>query len=274
MRITVGIGHKGATGAPLLGERSKSPCAVPAKWEELERGFRVRGELRASPSPEIPLPMLTRMEKLEMGNFDLSPRRGIPVAASIFQLLVFMFPLLAIAAPATKAPATLSNDKPVEISSDVLNVIQDAHQAIFSGNVIATQGTVHMRADKMIVHYNKTEEGAKKPKPAAQPDAPAAQGISRIDASGHVVFTNPTDTAKGDVAVYDVDKKTLDLTGTVILTRDKNILKGTHMHYDMQTGQSQLTAGNTAVSDTGVKVPGSGRVHGLFVPNAKPAVKP
>ncbi len=164
------------------------------------------------------------------------------------------------------SPVTLSNDKPVEVSSDTLEVQQDKHQAIFSGNVIASQGAINMRADRMVVHYINGEAGAPKPVKQAGNDT---NGISRIDASGRVVFTNATDTAKGDLAIYDVAAQTLDLTGNVVLTRDKNVLQGTRMHYDLATSRSVLTAGNTAVSDTGVRT-GNGRVHGVFVPNAKP----
>jgi len=181
---------------------------------------------------------------------------------AIALMLACALPMAAIAAP---APSMLSNDQPVQLSADALQVLQDQKQAIFSGNVIASQGNIHMRADKMVVHYNKAEGKTENPAPA--------QGVSRIDAEGHVVFTNPTDTAKGDVAIYDVEKKTLDLSGTVILTREQNILKGTHLHYDMQTGRSLLTAGKTAVSAGGGNA-GNGRVQGLFVPNATPNAAP
>lgn len=163
--------------------------------------------------------------------------------------ILFSLVAFALAVPAT-AQVTMSNDKPVEISSDALDVRQDLHQAIFTGNVIAVQGEVNMRADKMTVHYSGEGSG----------DAAATgKGVSRIDADGHVIFTNPTDTAKGDKAVYLVDKQTLDLTGNVLLTRDKNVLKGTHLNYNLETGRSVLTAGGSTVT-------GGGRVHGLFVP--------
>lgn len=169
------------------------------------------------------------------------------------------FLIAGLVASSAMAQVTLSNDKPVQISSDSLEVDQQKSEAIFSGNVIATQGTVNMRSDVMIVHYRKAPEGTT--------DA-SAKGISRIDAKGNVVFTNATDTAKGDAAVYDVDAQTLDLTGDVLLTRDKNILKGTRMNYNLATGRSVLTAGGSTVSSGGTST-GNGRVHGLFVPGTE-----
>ena len=188
----------------------------------------------------------------------------------------------AIAQTPAAGPVTMSNDKPIEVSSDSLSVVQDQHQAIFVGNVISKQGDITMKADKMIVHYTNNDvksadgKAPATPTPAAAGAAPSANGITFIEAFGNVLFTNPTDTAKGDQAVYDAQKQTLDLTGTVFLTRDKNMLKGTHMHYDLKTSRSILTAGNAPVSVTGQPVKNNGRVQGVFYPDnkPKPAVKP
>lgn len=167
-------------------------------------------------------------------------------------------------APCAQAQVTLSNDKPVQISSDMLDVQQDKRQAIFSGNVIATQGNVNMRADEMIVHYRSS--GSEEASAEAAAEAQPAKGVERIDAKGNVVFSNSTDTAKGDAAVYMVDAQTLDLTGDVLLTRDKNILKGTRLNYNLSTGRSILTAGGGGGAG---KTKGAGRVHGLFVPESE-----
>ncbi len=188
-------------------------------------------------------------------------RRFCAVSMPLLAVALLLSPPPTLAAP-PQSPVTLSNDKPVEVSADTLEVQQDKQQAIFSGNVIATQGNIHMRAGRMVVHYV-NQQGAT-PKNAA-----AAQGISRIEASGNVIFTNPTDTAKGDLALYDVEKETLDLTGNVVLTREQNILKGSRMHYDLKTSRSTLTSGTKSVNTNGQPVSG-GRVHGVFVPNNKP----
>lgn len=173
------------------------------------------------------------------------------------------------AACAVAAPGLVSSDQPIEISSDTLDVYQNEHKAIFSGNVIATQGTTNMRAAKMTVYYRGDGD---KTAPAKKPESEAgAPAVSRIDAEGAVVFTTPTETAKGDSGVYNVETDTIDLMGgNVTLTRDKNILKGTHLTYNMKTGRSVLTSGNGQVSATGQKT--GGRVRGLFVPSSdKPA---
>ncbi len=194
------------------------------------------------------------------------------------------------------SPLQIDKSKPIDLASDSLEVHQDQQVAIFIGNVIATQGTLKMNADKMTVHYRKNDTGPAKtgkpnptpgtaasvaaplpsiasgaPPTAASAPAPGAAGagnnsIYRIESEGNVLFTNPTETAQGDLAIYDVDADSLDLTGNVIMTRDKNVLKGTKMHYNLSTGRSVLTGG-AETTPAGVRSAG-GRVHGLFWPGS------
>lgn len=159
-----------------------------------------------------------------------------------------------------QAQSKLSGDQPIEIVSDALEVLQNEKKAIFTGNVIATQGDINMRADKMIVFYRETSDSA--PASSAGGSDSMGKGIYRIESEGSVIFTSPTETAQGDKAVYLVDTDTIDLLGNVFLTRDKNVLKGTKLVYNLQTGRSVLTGG----ASSGTK---GVRVRGLFVPGEK-----
>ncbi len=165
---------------------------------------------------------------------------------------------LPVAAQVKSGPA-LSKDQPIEISADALDVHQEQHLAIFTGNVIATQGSTNLRAKTMTVHYRQGANAA----PATATPAASAQGISKIEAQGGVVFATPTETAQGDYAVYNADADTIDLTGAgVTLTRGANVLKGQKLTYNMATGRSVLTS--SAASAAGKPA----RVHGLFVPKS------
>ncbi|MBX9726091.1 MAG: hypothetical protein K2X09_02390 [Rickettsiales bacterium] len=187
---------------------------------------------------------------------------------------------IALAHPAFAQNSGLQKDKPIEISSDKLDVLQNEHKAIFTGNVIAIQGTTNMRAAQMTVFYRDEGKAAATTAAAAAPETAAApsagQGIYRIEADGSVVFTTPIETALGEKAIYNVDTDTIDLVGSnVTLTRGQNILKGTKLNYNMATGRSVLTGGVGGKADvTGTGKPA--RVHGLFVPksDSKPAGKP
>ncbi len=149
-------------------------------------------------------------------------------------------------------------EKPIEISSDSLEVDQATQVAVFKGNVVAVQGDMRLKANSMEVHYrNKEEKAAAAPAAAESPNA-----VERIDVHGAVVLATPDEGAQGDDGQYMVDQKLLVLTGNVILTRGQNILRGTRLNYDMKTGKSSLlAAGGKAVSEGGT----GGRVRGVFV---------
>ena len=181
---------------------------------------------------------------------------------AIIQSIVLgaMVALVASFAHAQTPVMAIDHDKPVEIVADSLEVLQANKQAVFTGNVIATQGNINMKASRMVVHYR---DGAAAN--AANTSGAAGQGIYKIEAEGKVFFASPQETAQGDSAIYNVDTDTIDLLGNVLLTREKNVLKGTRLNYNLATGRSVLSGG--------AAVPGnSGRVRGLFLPNqAKPA---
>ena len=159
-----------------------------------------------------------------------------------------MLPSLA----AAQEGLALDSDQPVEIVADTLEVLQPKQIAIFTGNVLATQGNINMKASRMVVHYHNADAAA----------GGTGEGIYKIEATGDVLFTTPVETAQGDNAVYNVDTETIDLTGNVLLTREKNVLKGTKLTYNMATGRSVLK------SASGTQ--GSGRVRGLFLPGSAP----
>ena len=150
---------------------------------------------------------------------------------------------------------------PIEISSKTLEVLQNEQKAIFIGDVIAVQGDTRLKSDKMIVHYKQKDDKNAASKPVAATPTPQTQGdmgaITSIDVEGHVLVTNPEETAQGDRGNYDVLTRIIHLFGdNVILTRDKNILRGTALEYNMATGHSVFT--NEAGGNT--------RVRGVFVP--------
>ena len=63
--------------------------------------------------------------------------------------------LVLLAVPAAAQVRTAPNNarEPIEIAADALEVQQDKRTATFNGNVNATQGTMVMRADRLVVTY-------------------------------------------------------------------------------------------------------------------------
>ena len=61
--------------------------------------------------------------------------------------------LLTVSAQGQSAPRDLSSDRPIDINADKLEIQQDKNLAIFTGNVIAEQGLIKLRAEQLKVWY-------------------------------------------------------------------------------------------------------------------------
>ena len=133
------------------------------------------------------------------------------------------------------APAYNSN-APINVSSDTFEGNFQTKVGTYRGNVIVSQGDDKLRADQV-----KVDVVAGKP--------------SRFEANGHVVFVSSSGTATGDNGIYDLGPRTIKLTGHVVLTKDKDVMRGTSLVVDMNTGQSRLIAQGAQ----------GNRVQGLFV---------
>lgn len=126
--------------------------------------------------------------------------------------------------------------QPIEIAADSLEV-QEANQlAIFTGKVVAGQGTLRLTADKLEVTYG--EGGGN------------TGEINRIKASGDVFIANGAETASGDWADYDVAKGVIRMGDAVTLTQGGNVVKGAALTIDLNTGQGKVDGGGGRVQST------------------------
>lgn len=149
-------------------------------------------------------------------------------------------------------------DKPIEITADTLEVLQNEQKAVFKGHVIAIQGKIHITSDSMTVHYRTGDQKKE-----------GAQAISKIVVKGNVLLATPEESAKGDTGIYNVDENKITLTGHVVLTKGENVVQGEHLEYDLKTGKSQIGGGVGAVANPAEPgQPAKGRVRGLFVPKS------
>ncbi len=105
------------------------------------------------------------------------------------------------------------------------------------GRAEITQGQTRLRADAI--------EGARN----------ASGGLTAIEASGDVYYVTPTETIRGDRAVYTVSNATVVVTGDVILRQGQNVLTGSRLSYNVDTGQARIEGGGQG-----------GRVRGVFYP--------
>lgn len=163
---------------------------------------------------------------------------------------------------------------PIEITSDSLEVLQQANKAVFTGHVVAVQGDIRMKSEKMTVFYKntepeptkhgKTDKDRKKEKSLANAE-PEKKSIEKIVVEKNVFLATPQETASGSRGLYDVVHHKIYLNDNVVLTRDKNVLKGDRLIYDLTTGKSELNfpepTGSTGAGKT------NQRVKALFVPD-------
>ena len=127
----------------------------------------------------------------------------------------------------------LSNDKPIQIESDRLEVREQESKAIFTGNVKVVQGTTTLQAGNMVVYY-KSGGGS-----VASGDA----DIEKIDVSGKVYLKSGTQEATADTGTFNLVNETLLLKGKkVVLSEGENVFVGCQLHVTMRTGEAKLDA--------------------------------
>ena len=140
-------------------------------------------------------------------------------------------------------------DAPVDVAADRIEVQDRADRAIFSGNVIVRQAALQLNAARITVAYANT----------------GGIQIERIDASGGVFLRSPTETARGQYAIYDIDRRLITLLGGVTLTRGASHVSGGRLVLDLDSGRAVMDGGGPPAPD----VPGTGstpagRVTGTF----------
>jgi len=125
---------------------------------------------------------------------------------------------------------------PIEWSADKFDADANSKSATYTGNVLIKQGDMRIHAD--TVHINIVD---------GKPE--------KILANGHVVVDAPSGTATGDSGVYDVNPRIVTLHGRVVLTKDKNVMRGSMLTVNLITGLAKMGGGEQGPPS---------RVQGLF----------
>lgn len=124
-----------------------------------------------------------------------------------------------------------SNDQPIQIESDKLEIKEQEKRAVFTGNVKVVQGETTLQAGSMVVRY----------KSEGQSVSSGATDIDTIDVANKVVIRTPTQTASADTGTFDMAGQVAVLQGEkVVLTEGDNIFIGCKLTVHMQTGEAKL----------------------------------
>jgi lipopolysaccharide export system protein LptA len=196
--------------------------------------------------------------------------------AGVVGAAVFAFAVMAGEACAQSAVSGVPNamqgfsqnrDQPIQIEAASLEMRDKKKEATFTGNVKVVQGDTTMTSKILVVFYESAaapatpapapQKGTKAapapsaPLPAAAPGPGGSSNIRRLEAKGSVVVTQKDQVVTGETAIFDTKANLITMTGGVVLTQCKNVLRGDRLLVDMTTGVSRVE------SD-------SGRVQGMF----------
>jgi lipopolysaccharide export system protein LptA len=168
-----------------------------------------------------------------------------PMKAKHFMAIVALALAAAGAAGAQQGVSALKGHDsraPVDISADRGEAQDRADRVVFAGNVVVKQEELTLRTARLTVAYSNNN----------------GIDINRIDASGGVVVTSPSETARGDFGVYDLDEGLITLVGNVRLDRSGSFLSGGRLTIDLDSGRAVMDGGLRGVNQ------GGGRVTGRF----------
>lgn len=146
---------------------------------------------------------------------------------------------LALSLPSAVYALKSDKDQPIYVEADGVDLDDKKGFSTYKGNVVLTQGTIIIKADKVTVTQKKDQK-------------------DHIEATGNpVTFQQQTEGNKGTFkgkakkAEYASDSEILYLTGDAVLTQGKETFKSDKITYDRAR----------AVVKAGASAKGSGRVR-------------
>lgn len=154
------------------------------------------------------------------------------------QLIEYRFVIVTIlltsvfANSGANAQLVATSDEPLDITSERLERVEEV--TTWTGNVQVVQGEALLTTDKLVI-FSSNESS-----------------VDEIHARGDVRYSNGSETISGDEAVYDEQDRSLTMTGRVVVTQGKQIMRGGKLVYWVDTGKIRFTA------------PEGRRIRGLF----------
>jgi len=165
--------------------------------------------------------------------------------------------LLATAAIAAASVATAQtrhdSSAPINFGADHIELQDKANRAILTGNVSVKQAEMTLNAARMTVAYTgQVVNGSPQ--------------VSRLDASGGVIVTRPDQSARGQYAVYDLNKRVVTMLGGVTLIQAGNTVNGSRLTINLDTGRAVIDGSGVRGSAPGAAgtTASGGRVTGTF----------
>jgi lipopolysaccharide export system protein LptA len=156
------------------------------------------------------------------------------------KLAVLSMLAILVLTPQVKAQTSASSGA-VDIEASEMEILETDKRAIFRGDVVAKRPTDTIRCAEMVVYYVDVK----------QADGTTSNEVDKLDCKSAVTITTTTQTITGDLAVFQLRRDLLDVTGDVKVVQGKTVIRGPHLTVDLKTKRTKMTGG---------------RVKGKFVP--------
>lgn len=166
---------------------------------------------------------------------------------------------VALVAQAALAQPATGRKAPIDITSDQAETQNAECISTWRGSAEALQDTSRLRADVMVAHME-VKKGPKAGGSSGAAGSGSCGDMVSLEAKGHVFYAaNDGRRVHGDNAFYDAASNTITITGDVTAVQGENVLRGTKMVYNTETGEGHVEGGGRG--------PGAkNRPRGVFYP--------
>lgn len=147
-----------------------------------------------------------------------------------------------------QAIAAHNSRAPVSYSADRIELQDRQNRVVLSGGVRIEQAGLTVRAARTLVNYSNADQ----------------LSIERITATGGVTVSRGNETARGDVAIYDFDRRIITMAGNVRINRGGDTLNGGRLVIDLASGVSSVDGRAAGSSPVAGSEASGGRVSGRF----------
>lgn len=170
-------------------------------------------------------------------------------------LLPIGFTLALLAASPAAAQQRHDSNAPIDFDAQHIELQDKANRVLLSGGVRIKQAEMTLIAARVTLAYvGQITNGSPE--------------VTRIDASGGVNITRPDQSATGQYAVYDVNKRIITMVGGVTLKQAGNVVSGGRLVINLDTGRATIDGSGVGGSSGASGTPGvqsrGGRVTGRF----------
>jgi lipopolysaccharide export system protein LptA len=190
---------------------------------------------------------------------------------SLIAMAALAAAVLAVQPAAAQSPK--NSKAPFDVSADQLETHSADCVAIYTGSAEALQEASRLRADILIAHLEVTK-GAKPAKATTASAGAGCGAMTTLEAKGNVYYLSGDGRrVHGDNGFYDAASTTITITGDVTAVDGQNVMRGTKMVYNTDTGEGHVEGGGKGPN-------AKNRPRGVFYPKdsssdaATPDAKP